>query len=157
MVCIIIMHTSRNNVHKGSSTEDSPPRTQKEKSASTITEKKLEIAMRTKRRAQNVFAEHIDLSGTFQSARFPKSPYVKGTIRQALLSNFVFSTLTPGEVEEFVDYMKMEKFEVSAKCWTWKWSRTYAYTHVHVRIRILTLFSLSLSPSTYYAERQRCD
>jgi len=79
-----------------------------------ITEKKLEIAMRTKRRARNVFAEPIDLSGSFQSARFPKSPYVKGTIRQALLSNFVFSTLTPSEIEDFVDYMKMEKFEAGS-------------------------------------------
>ena len=67
--------------------------------------------MKTKRRQDNVFAESIDLSGSFQSARFPKSPSVKGTIRSALLGNFVFSTLSPGEIEDFVDYMKMEKFE----------------------------------------------
>lgn len=97
-------------VSAGSATE-APDGAAKKETASQITESKLEIAMKTKRRAQNVFAEHIDLSGSFQSARFPKSPYVKGTIRQALMSNFVFSTLTPSEMEEFVDYMKQEKFE----------------------------------------------
>jgi CRP-like cAMP-binding protein len=54
------------------------------------------------------------MTGSFQTARFPKSPYVKGTIRSALLSNFVFSTLTPSEVEDFIDFMKMEKFEEGA-------------------------------------------
>jgi len=54
------------------------------------------------------------MTGTFQTARFPKSPYIKGTIRSALTSNFVFSTLTPAEIEDFIDFMKMEKFEEGA-------------------------------------------
>ena len=54
------------------------------------------------------------MTGSFQTARFPKSPYVKATIRSALQSNFVFSTLSPAEVEDFIDFMKMEKFEEGA-------------------------------------------
>mmetsp|Transcript_1565 Transcript_1565/g.2857 ORF Transcript_1565/g.2857 Transcript_1565/m.2857 type:complete len:791 (+) Transcript_1565:53-2425(+) len=81
---------------------------------SAVTEKKLEVAMKSKRRGQNVFAEAPDLSGTFQTARFPKSPEVKNIIRKALKTNFVFSNLTPDEIEDFVEYMKMEKFQAGA-------------------------------------------
>lgn len=55
-----------------------------------------------------------DLTGGFQTARFPKSPEVKDTIRKALQTNFVFSTLSPPEIEDFIDFMKMEKFMVGA-------------------------------------------
>ena len=56
--------------------------TLKKDRGSVITEKKIEIAMKTRRRNQNVFAEAPDLSGGFQTARFPKSPVVKATIRK---------------------------------------------------------------------------
>ncbi|GMH60202.1 hypothetical protein TrRE_jg3770 [Triparma retinervis] len=89
------------------------PKSKKDR-GSIITEKKIEIAMKTRRRHHNVFAEAPDMSGSFQTARFPKSPVVKGTIRKALKTNFVFSTLTPAEIEDFIDFMKMEKFQAGA-------------------------------------------
>jgi cAMP-dependent protein kinase regulator len=70
--------------------------------------------MKTKRRHHNVFAEAPDMSGSFQTARFPKSPVVKATIRKALKTNFVFSSLTAAEIEDFIDFMKMEKFQAGA-------------------------------------------
>ncbi|GMI13263.1 hypothetical protein TrLO_g11446 [Triparma laevis f. longispina] len=81
---------------------------------SAITEKKIEVAMKVRRRHENVFAEAPDLTGGFQTARFPKSPEVKDTIRKALQTNFVFSTLSSPEIEDFIDFMKMEKFMVGA-------------------------------------------
>ncbi|GMH57181.1 hypothetical protein TrST_g13324 [Triparma strigata] len=81
---------------------------------SAITENKIEVAMKVRRRHENVFAEAPDLTGGFQTARFPKSPEVKDTIRKALQTNFVFSTLSPPEIEDFIDFMKMEKFMVGA-------------------------------------------
>eukprot|EP00985_Skeletonema_marinoi_P032057 scaffold38020_cov280-Skeletonema_marinoi.AAC.1 len=61
-----------------------------------------------KQRAQNVFAQPIDMTESFTAPSYPKSPEAIRFIDNALADNFIFASLTKSERRQLINAMKAD-------------------------------------------------
>lgn len=65
-------------------------------------------AVKSRKRAENIFAAPIDLAENYQTPRFPKSDAAVQFIDAALEDNFIFASLSDKERRMLIDAMVME-------------------------------------------------
>jgi len=68
-------------------------------------------ARQKQKRAENIFAQKIDLTENFQVPKFPKSDGAVRFIDNSLVDNFIFASLSAQERRLLIDAMVMEKVQ----------------------------------------------